>query len=109
KISVGPPYFEAVFVPLMTPALFLIGLGPIARWKKASLPDMMVRMRWAFAVSVITAIVVPFVMGEWKPLVSFGLLMAFWIMASVVVRIIHRISSSGEGGIFASLSRPLRS
>jgi cytochrome c-type biogenesis protein CcmF len=39
KISVGPPYFEAVFVPLMTPAIFLMGLGPLARWKQASLPS----------------------------------------------------------------------
>lgn len=109
KISVGPPYFEAVFVPLMTPALFLIGLGPIARWKKASLPDLMVRMRWAFAVSMVTAAIVPFVMGEWKPMVSFGLLMAFWIMASVVVGIKHRLANSGEGGIFARLSRQSRS
>ncbi len=109
KISVGPPYFEAVFVPLMTPALFLIGLGPIARWKKTSLPDLMVRMRWAFAVSVITAVITPFIMGEWKPLVSFGLLMAFWIMASVVVGIKHRIDSSGEGGIFTRLSKQSRS
>ncbi len=109
KISVGPPYFEAVFVPLMTPALFLMGLGPIARWKKTSLPDLMVRMRWAFAVSMVTAIIVPFMMGEWKPLVSFGLLMAFWIMASVVVGIKHRISSSGEDGALARLSRQSRS
>jgi len=31
KISVGPQYFEAVFVPLMAPALFLMGVGPHAR------------------------------------------------------------------------------
>ena len=29
KISVGPPYFDAVFLPLMSPALFLMGVGPI--------------------------------------------------------------------------------
>jgi cytochrome c-type biogenesis protein CcmF len=39
KLSVGPPYFNLVFVPLMAPAMFLMGIGPIARWKKASLPD----------------------------------------------------------------------
>src|ERR1043165_556427 len=37
KISVGPPYFEAVFVPLMAPALFLMGIGPFGRWEGASL------------------------------------------------------------------------
>ena len=35
KISVGPPYFDAVFVPLMAPLVFLMGVGPIARWQQA--------------------------------------------------------------------------
>src|SRR5688572_846386 len=52
KISVGPPYFETVFVPLMVPALFLMGVGPLARWKSAPIPELAVRLRWAAAVSV---------------------------------------------------------
>ena len=40
KISVGPPYFDSVFVPLMTPLVFLMGVGPLARWKQASIPDL---------------------------------------------------------------------
>ena len=105
KISVGPPYFEAVFVPLMTPAIFLIGLGPLARWKQASLPELAVRLRWAFAVSLITALLMPFFMGEWKPFVSFGLLMAFWVIASIVVSLIHRLRSSGKKGCSRNLPR----
>ena len=42
KISVGPPYFDTVFVPLMTPLVFLMGVGPLARWKQAELPDLAV-------------------------------------------------------------------
>ena len=55
KLSVGPPYFNSVFVPLMVPAMFLMGVGPIARWKKASLPELAVRLRWAFLASVVAA------------------------------------------------------
>jgi cytochrome c-type biogenesis protein CcmF len=109
KISVGPPYFEAVFVPLMTPAIFLIGLGPLARWKQASLPELAIRLRWAFAVSVVTALLMPFAMGEWKPFVSFGLLLAFWVIASIVVSILHRVRSSGKEGFFAKLAAQPRS
>ena len=36
KISVGPPYFDTVFVPLMAPLVFLMGVGPLARWKEAA-------------------------------------------------------------------------
>ncbi|MBN9133289.1 MAG: heme lyase CcmF/NrfE family subunit [Nitrosospira multiformis] len=109
KISVGPPYFESVFVPLMTPAVFLIGLGPLARWKQASLPELAIRLRWAFGVSVVTALVMPFVMGEWKLMVSFSLLMAFWVITSVIVSIIHRLRSTGKQGLFAKLAAQSRS
>src|SRR5690606_5143961 len=109
KISVGPPYFEAVFVPLMAPAIFLIGLGPIARWKQANLPSLIVRLRWAFAVSLVSALIAPFFMSEWKPFVSFGLLLAFWIIASIFVNIMHRLQSSGQGGLFEKLSKQSRS
>src|SRR6185369_9257282 len=34
KISVGPPYFESVFAPLMAPAVLLAGIGPLLAWRK---------------------------------------------------------------------------
>ncbi len=66
KLSVGPPYFSSVFVPLMAPAMFLIGVGPIARWKHVKLPELAVRLRWAFMISVLTGLLLPFVIGGWK-------------------------------------------
>ena len=80
KISVGPPYFEAVFVPLMAPALFLMGVGPLARWKQASLPELAVLLRWALAVSLALGLLLPFAMGRWSALVGFGLALAVWIV-----------------------------
>src|SRR5947199_282369 len=56
KISVGPPYFDTVFVPLMAPAIFLLGVGPLARWKEAGLPDLWRRLRWAAAIAVVAAL-----------------------------------------------------
>ncbi len=109
KLSVGPPYFETVFVPLMTPAIFLIGVGPLARWKQANLPELAIRLRWAFVVSLVTALLMPFVMGEWKPFVSFGLLLAFWVIASIIVSLIHRLQSSSRKGLFAKLAAQSRS
>ncbi|HEX3187632.1 MAG TPA: heme lyase CcmF/NrfE family subunit [Pyrinomonadaceae bacterium] len=110
KLSVGPPYFNLVFVPLMAPAMFLMGVGPIARWKKASLPEMAVRLRWALVVSVISAAVLPFVMGQWKPLVSIGLLLATWIVATIVVNLWGRVRvTSGQLTTFQKLRTQSRS
>ncbi|AEJ01113.1 cytochrome c-type biogenesis protein CcmF [Nitrosomonas sp. Is79A3] len=109
KLSVGPPFFEAVFVPVMTPAIFLIGVGPISRWKQMSLPTLAIRLRWAFAVSVVSALIAPYFMGEWKPMVSFGLLLAFWIIVCAFVNIKHRINNSGQGSLFSRLIKQSRS
>jgi cytochrome c-type biogenesis protein CcmF len=97
KLSVGPPYFNTVFVPLMVPMVLLMGLGPIARWKQANIPDMWVRVRWAFGASVVIALLLPFVLGKWTPLIALGLLLAFWLISSVLVDLRKRMLR--EGGI----------
>ncbi len=102
KISVGPPYFDAVFVPLMTPAVFLMGIGPLARWKEASLPELAVRLKWALGVSLITALLLPFVMGRWTPLVAFGLLLGAWIIATSAVALKYRLSRH-DGNLWTRL------
>ncbi|HEX5355584.1 MAG TPA: heme lyase CcmF/NrfE family subunit [Aquabacterium sp.] len=85
KISVGPPYFDTVFVPLMTPLVFLMGVGPLARWKQAELPDLAVRLRWALAASVVAALATQWLAGKISLGTSIGLWMAFWIVGSIIV------------------------
>ena len=110
KLSVGPPYFNLVFVPLMAPAMFLMGVGPIARWKKASVPELSVRLRWALVISVVSAAVLPFLFGEWKPLVSIGLLLAVWIVATIVVNLWERVRiTTGKVSTFQKLRTQSRS
>ena len=99
KISVGPPYFDTVFLPLMTPAIFLMGIGPLAQWKQASLPALAIRLRWAFGVSLVTAVAVPWLMGQWTPLISLGLLLAFWVLATIVVDLRERLVQAEGGSI----------
>ncbi len=110
KLSVGPPYFNLVFVPLMAPAMFLMGIGPIARWKKASLPELAKRLRWAFVVSVLSAVTLPFILGGWKWLVSLGLLLAIWIVATAVVNVWERVRvTSGQLSTLQKLRTQSRS
>lgn len=108
KISVGPPYFDAVFAPLMAPAVFLMGVGPIARWKDASLPELVVRLRWALAISAITAIVLPLLLGNLTPMIGLGLFLAFWVFASSAELVYQRLRKS-EGGLLAGIAASSRS
>ena len=94
KISVGPQYFESVFVPLMAPALFLMGIGPLARWKRASLPELAVLLRWALAVSLALGVILPFAFGRWSALVGFGLTLAAWVVVTALLSLRKRPKGS---------------
>jgi len=99
-----------VFVPLMAPAAFLIGVGPIARWKQAKVPELAVRLKWAFALALISAVLLPFVIGGWKWRASLGLLLAVWIVATSLQNIISRLrAQTGAANFFARLVAPSRS
>ena len=103
KISVGPPYFDTVFVAIMVPGIFLMGIGPIASWRKASVPDLTSKLTWALGISVISALIVPSVMGKLSPMIFVGLLMAFWVMSSVFVSIKTRLKAIPTGTLMQKL------
>jgi cytochrome c-type biogenesis protein CcmF len=100
KLSVGPPYFDAVFAPLMIPALFLVGVTPFARWKQASLGELARVLRWAFASAAVVGVAAPFALGEWKPLVALALLLAAWIVLSGLLNIVQRVQATRGGQSF---------
>jgi cytochrome c-type biogenesis protein CcmF len=117
KISVGPPYFDAVFVPLMAPVVFLMGVGPLARWKQAELPELARRLRWALVVAVLAALAQAWLYrsadrsASWMTTV--GLLMAWWIVASLAADAWERLgprravagpAGSGAGAALGALA-----
>ena len=93
KLSVGPPYFNSVFVPVMVPVLVLIAIGPVARWKHADLRDIGRRLAIALAVGIVVGVVVPLLMGQWTPLTGLGLMLSGWIATAGIVQIRQRLKS----------------
>jgi cytochrome c-type biogenesis protein CcmF len=106
KLSVGPPYFVAVFVPLMAPALFLMGVGPMTRWRKAEVLDLGKRLRWAFGVSFASAVIAPFALGHWTPMIGFGLLLAAWVASTAVVNLVTRVREHPASTAAALAAQP---
>jgi cytochrome c-type biogenesis protein CcmF len=105
KISVGPPYFDTVFVPLMAPAVFLLGVGPLARWKDAQVPDLARRLRWAAGVAIVAALASGWLMGRVTLGATLGLLMAWWIVGAVATDVWERVRPAGgaRGGWWGRL------
>jgi len=90
KISVGPPYFNSVFVPLMAPLLVLMGIGPWTDWKSSDLLGVIKRLWLAGLVAVLAGIGIPLMMGEFTWLAGLGFLLAFWVIASGCLQIVRQ-------------------
>jgi cytochrome c-type biogenesis protein CcmF len=99
KISVGPPYFNSVFVPIMIPLLVLMGVGPWTNWKNTDLLTVIKRLWLAGVVAVVAGVTIPFIMGDFTWLAGLGFLLAFWIIGSGCLQIIRQ----------AKLGKPTRS
>ena len=93
KISVGPPYFDAVFAPIMIVVAFLMGLGPFARWKKASIKDIAMQLRWWLLASVLLGLVVPWLFGRWSAPIIAGIAFGAWAILASVAQLVTRLRS----------------
>nr|WP_298414854.1 heme lyase CcmF/NrfE family subunit [uncultured Halomonas sp.] len=100
KISVGPPYFNALFVPLTGLLCVFMGLGPSSRWKQMSGRELFKRLLGAGIAAVVISAVAPFVYGgEWNVWVSLGLVMALWIVLSLGRDLFDKLRNASNLGI----------
>lgn len=83
KLSVGPPYFDTVFVPLMIPLLVILPLGTMAHWKRASLRELLRATRLDMVLALVAGMVVPVVMGAFSLLAALGIATAAWLAIGV--------------------------
>ncbi|HLU62333.1 MAG TPA: heme lyase CcmF/NrfE family subunit [Gammaproteobacteria bacterium] len=100
KISVGPPYFNAVFVPLMVPLLLTVAFGPVANWKRDDWRASLRELRGPLVVSVIIAIIAAaFTWGRGGVLAVVGVWLGLWAMASAFADPLRRMKHSGFDGL----------
>jgi cytochrome c-type biogenesis protein CcmF len=101
KLSVGAPYFNTVFVPLLTPVLLLIVPGVWSSWKEAQWRVLFHRLKWVALGSVLIAGLVPAWLqmheqGEWTPAISLGLLLGAWIVGGSLLHMADRLQKPGR-------------
>ncbi len=104
KISVGPPYFDLIFGIVMLPALFLMAVGPAARWRNATLPELLVRLKWAAGIALIAGVGIPLAMGKLTLWIAVGLTLAVWIIAATLSALVHRFKITPQPGLRAKIT-----
>lgn len=96
KLSVGAPYFNAVFVPLMIPLLILMGIGVHLKWKRDHLRDIFRKINWV----ILLSIVIPFILlwmtaPDFNATAFIGLVLAFWVILATLTALSNRIKHRG--------------
>jgi cytochrome c-type biogenesis protein CcmF len=96
KLSVGAPYFNAVFVPLMVPVVFLMVPGGVAHWREARWAELAHAMRWPALAAVLVGlgVLVFSTRGTW--LTAMGMALATWVVAGLLYQIVNRMQKPGR-------------
>ena len=94
KISVGPPYFNAVFVPLMAPLLVLIGLGQEAHWRRDRIKRLLAAARWPALGALVFTLAAASMLGSGRRMMAAaGLLLAAWVIFNTMRALAGRLGA----------------
>ncbi len=100
KLSIGPPYFNAVFVPLMSVLAVVLGVGLVSRWKRTEPSYLIAQLRLVAVIAVVSALVVPTLsLGEFHVGAFIGSFLFAWIVL-VTMQDIWRKSASQQGRMY---------
>ena len=91
KISVGPPYFNATFIPLMAPLILAMGIAPFLPWKRADLAGAFDRIKLIAGVTVVVAAAVAFLEDRHSFAAALGLGLAVWAIGASLLEVAGRV------------------
>ena len=90
----------------MLPMVFLMGVGPLARWKEADPKMLAKRLAWAFIAAIVVGAAIPFLMGEWSTWVFVGCSLAAFVVFGAIEDIRGSIRNAPDSlGFFGKLAR----
>ena len=111
SISVGRPYYELTFVPVVVPLLLLVSFGPMLNWKRNDTREVLARLRWPIILAVLALLLGVLAFGLTAVLAAGGLALGLFLIAGAIAIPLRywKISSSlNNGKLGGDLKRFLR-
>lgn len=91
KFSVGAPYFNRVFVPLMLGMLLFLGVTVLLSWRQQKTTDWIKRAGFLFLVAVVLGLSLPLMMSEWRWGVAVASVVAIWVLVTSLSDLVKRV------------------
>ena len=96
KLSVGPPYFNLVFAPLMVPLLFILVPGTVARWRDVRLSELVHALRWVGLLALVLGCLTPLAYGAWSAGTALGWTLGAWVALGTLWQVVQRVRKPGR-------------
>ncbi len=106
KVSVGPPFYTATFIPIMTPLIIVMGIAPMISWKRADLAGVLSRFWFCIAVTVTVAVITLYFTFNGPVLAVLGMALAVWLIAGALSDLAARVKLF-KGSISDTIKRIL--
>jgi cytochrome c-type biogenesis protein CcmF len=91
KISVGAPYYNLTFAPLVVPLLLIVPFGPMLAWKRGDLGAAAERLMAAFGIAIVAGIVAAVIFHGGPVLALFGIALGAWVIAGALSELAYRV------------------
>ena len=106
KVSVGPPFYTATFIPIMTPLIIVMGIAPMISWKRADLAGVLSRFWFCIAVTVTVAVITLYFTFNGPVLAGLCMALAVWLIAGALSDLAARVKLF-KGSISDTIKRIL--
>jgi len=103
KISVGEPYFNSTAVPIMLPAILVMGVGPILAWNKEEKSKIFKKIFPSIILTGIISVLFFSIYGSYSFIGIAGIILAFWIISNNIILLFKKNKNFSSGMLIAHL------
>ncbi len=103
KISVGEPYYNSTVIPIMIPAILVMGIGPILGWGKEDKSKTLKKIFPTILLTTIMTIFIFLIYQSYSVIGIAGIILAFWIISNNLLILIKKDKNCSMGMIIAHL------
>jgi len=103
KISVGEPYFNSTTIPIMIPAILVMGVGPLLAWNKEKKLKILKKIIPSFLLTIIMTVITFSIYQSYSFIGMMGIILAFWIISNNIILLINKNKNYSVGMLIAHL------